>query len=138
MPETAKRVITRVLSGELDGSLVDLSSAIAQRITSGDVSVKWRFCLDGLDITEDDLTFEEAFQWERAADQNWSMLRPLADASVCRSLLLVLLQSRKAMSPEEAEEQLKRWTLGQVVAAFSTFEEVAPDPLDPSEDFGAP
>lgn len=118
-----------ILAGDYDGHLVTLSEALQARALSGETFVKWQLKLDELDLTEDDLTFPEAVKWSKVADENWTNLRPLMDASACHALLLVLLDSRLGLTGDAAREKLNGWTQRQVVDAFTEYEVSIPDPL---------
>lgn len=119
----------RILAGDYDGHLVALSQALQSRAMSGETTVKWQLNLDGLEVTEDDLTFPEAVRWSKVAGENWSTLRPLADAEVCQALLLVLLDSRLGLKGDDATAKLNSWTQREVVEAFSEYEVLTPRPL---------
>ena len=132
-PEEVRELKLRIIGGDFDGHLNDIATALANRAQIGAVVNKWKMKLGDLELTEDDLTFEEVALWSKVAGASWLELRPLtADVSMCRALLLVLIESRLGLTGDEAAEKLKSYRALDVIEAFSSYE-VEQSPLEPSE-----
>jgi hypothetical protein len=119
----------QILAGDFDGHLIDISRALQARVSTGEVAVRWRLAIDEIAITEDDLTLDEFFRWERVTARNWRELRPLASASDCRALLGVLAVTRLGKTPEDADTWVAALPARQVLESFAEFE-VTEAPLD--------
>jgi hypothetical protein len=112
-----------IIGGDYDMHLSDLAKAVGIRAMVGNVASKWKMKLGALELTEDELTFEEVAEWSKAAGVSWTELRPLsADINLCRTLLLVLLETRLGLTGEPALDQLRTYRAAEVVDAFSAYE----------------
>ena len=112
----------QILNGFFDGHLVEVSKAIQQRVSTGEVAVRWVMRLDDLTVAEDDLTLDEFFLWERTAGKSWQQLRPLASAADCRALLLVLAQERQGLDYDAAKAWVSALPAKRVLESFSEVE----------------
>jgi len=118
-----RTLITHIRAGQYDGQLQEINQAIREHIAStDDIAIKWKVAIDGVEVTEDDLTFPEACDWEQRAGVSWLLLSPAGSAKVCRALLVTVLTSRKGMTEEEANDHLNSWTHAQVVGSISEYE----------------
>ena len=94
---------------------------IANRIAAGDY--------DGLHVTEDDLTLDEAFKIEKVAGCTWGEIEPIRSAAHCRAILAVCMSDRLNLTPEETEERLKGVKVVELLKSIKR-EAVVPAPLD--------
>ena len=129
-----QRVLDDIKAGRLDGSITDLIDAITDRVREGAVIMRWHVRLDDLDVTEDDLTIDEAYQVERESGGNWRDITPLQSAAHARALLVALFQTRRGLTLDEARYEAGRLTVAETLAAIS--QEAAPGPLDSSTSTG--
>ncbi len=118
-----KNLSTDIRRGQYDGHLVQLTDVIREHVASSDdIAVKWKLQVGDLTVTEDDLSFPEAVEWENRSQVSWLMLSPAGSAAICKALLVTVLISRKGMSEDEAEAHLNTWTHAQIVGALTLYE----------------
>ncbi len=122
----------QILNGFFDGRLVEIAEAIQQRVSTGEVAVRWRLKMDDLDLREDDLTLGEFFLWERMAGKTWERLKPLASAADCRALLLVLGQERRSLDYDQAKAWVDAMPAKRLLESFSEVE-VTEAPFDSAD-----
>lgn len=125
-----QRVLDDIKAGRLDGSITDIIDAITDRVREGAVIMRWHVRLGDLDVTEDDLTIDEAYQVERESGGNWRDINPLKSAAHARALLVALFQTRKNLSYDEAVFAVGQLTVAATLDAIS--QEAAPVPLGSS------
>lgn len=129
-----QRVLDDIKAGRLDGSITSIIEAITDRVREGSVIMRWHVHLDDLDVSEDDLTIDEAYRVERESGGNWSDINPLQSAAHARALLVALFQTRKGLPYDEAVFEVGQLTVAATLAAVT--QEAQPGPLDsaPSTD----
>jgi hypothetical protein len=125
-----QRVLDDIKAGRLDESITGIIDAITDRVREGSVIMRWHVRLGDLDVTEDDLTIDEAYQIERESGGNWRDINPLQSAAHARALLVALFQSRRGLSYDEAVFEAGQLTVAATLAAIN--QEAQPVPLDSS------
>ena len=93
--------------------------------------MKWSINLPELDLqlSEDDLTLDEAMLIERMANCTWAEIDPVRSAAHSRAILAACLSQRNALTPDEANERLKSLKVVDLLSAIKRVE-VNPAPLD--------
>jgi hypothetical protein len=99
----AERILEDIAAGKADGDLNAIAEAIGNRVMAGAVASRWKIELDGMTVTEDDITLDEAALVQEAAGIVWRNLDPLRSAVHARALILVCLQTRKGLTEDEAK-----------------------------------
>ena len=85
--------------------------------------------INPLNVTEDDLTLDEAFKIEKVAGCNWGEIEPVRSAAHCRAILAVCMAERLTLSMEEVETRLKAIKVVELLKSIKR-ETVVPAPLD--------
>lgn len=124
-----ERAVADVTAGRCDDELVDILNAINRRATMTSVARRWRVNFDGVSLSEDDLTLDEAVQIEDAAGTTWAMINPMSTAKHCRAILRVMLTSRGSLSGDQADERLAKATVTEIMGALELYG-VQPAPFD--------
>ena len=125
-PLSPDELVTHLQGGTYDGHWKQILDAFKFRASVGEVGMRWRLDLCGMDITEDSLTVGEAEDIEEATRTNWQQLAPGRSARTCRTILQVCLQSRKGLTVEEARETARAVTIAELLEGFSEYEVAAP------------
>lgn len=128
----AERVCAMIATGDCDTGFVAIADALTKRVRSGAVRTAWRIRWDGLEATELDLTVTEAARIEDATLTNWRDIEPLTSARDCAAILTVLLQTRRDLSRDAAEERVAAVSVSDVLDCIDRFEVVDP----PKDDAG--
>lgn len=123
----AERVVADITAGRCDGSIDLIFEAVADRIRSGSVVMEWHLRVDDLDVSEADLTLDEAYRIEGEAGGNWRDINPLTSARDARAVIVSVLQTRKGLSYDEAVFRVGQLTVAEVVDSIR--QEVAAGPL---------
>lgn len=124
-----------IKTGAYDPHLLDLADAIAKRFTHSDTAKRWRFdwtSPDGehrIEVTEDDLTVDEAAKIEKITGKSWAELNPMRSANHARAIGFVMLRDRLGLKQDDAEQVLKQMTVVDAVDSISEYQ-VSPAPLD--------
>jgi hypothetical protein len=126
---SAQDIAQWIAAGDLDGDLVAILESIQLRFADGMASMRWVIDFDGLVVTEDDLTLDEAFAIEKAAGCNWSEIEPVRSAAHCRAIVGVCLGTRLNLTASEVEEKLAAMKVSELLKGIRR-EEVNPAPLD--------
>lgn len=119
----------RIAAGDYDGDLGAIFEALQVRFNEGAVAMRWVIDFDGLNVTEDDLTLDEAFKIEKVAGCNWGEIEPVRSAAHCRAILAVCMADRLNLSADEVEARLKGIKVSELLKAIKR-ETVVPAPLD--------
>lgn len=131
-PLTTDRIVQEIIAGRHDEGLPTITEAIGLRALSGEIGMRWRITLDGLDVTSADITLEEAFRVQQLSGLGWNEIDPLASAAHARPLLMALLMERQGKSEDECVERFKTLTVDEWAEAVKQ-EVVKPaDPLSPT------
>lgn len=119
----AREAVMEIALGHFDGELESVWEAVYSRLRATDgPEMHWQVNLDGISVTEDDLTLQECIDWEARSGTPWSILKPATSAKLAQDLLVVVLMSRKDMSEEDAVSHLASLTQKTVVDAITTYE----------------
>lgn len=118
-----------ILAGEFDGHLADVLAAIVKRQQSGFSSMRWRLRLDGVEITEDDMTLAEAKTVEKITNLSWVTIEPTRSAVHMSAILVAAAHHRDGLSIEEAEERVDAHSANEIMGALDQYE-VNPSPLE--------
>ena len=124
----AQNAIAAILAGQWDDALSDIVKAVGDHIVNSSLIVRWRIDIDGLAVSEDELTLDEAYRLQNLSGTNWRNVDPMKSAVDCRALLIVLLQTRCGMTEPEAEFRCSELTVNRVLGCIS--QEVSAGPLD--------
>jgi hypothetical protein len=122
----AEKAAASIDKGECDAQIDVIVNAMTRRVIAGAVGLRWRIDLDDLHATEEDLTLDEAFMLEKLLRATWGELDPLKSAEHAAGLIRVLLTSRCGMDDEAAAEQVKTYTVKQVLGSITRYSEVDP------------
>jgi hypothetical protein len=126
---SGQNIANRIAAGDYDGELGAIFEALQLRFTDGAAAMRWVIDFDGLNVTEDDLTLDEAFKIEKVAGCNWGEIEPVRSAAHCRAILAVCMADRLNLSAEEVETRLKGVKVSELLKAIRR-ESVVPAPLD--------
>ncbi len=125
----AQKICAEILAGRHDGKLADINEAIRERVLSQATSLRWKISHPLVEVTEDDLTLEEAEQVERITKLTWASIDPYSSAVECRAILTVALQRRAGLSAADAAAETGKLTVTQATEIMSTYE-VTAGPLE--------
>lgn len=124
MPDI-KTLKRQIAGGSWDEHLVDIATAIAARKEDGDAPREcWGFKFDDLDITENDITVEEAIDFERVTGIMFHAANPHRSTFQHFALLASCLVARKGMTPDEAGKAIKDRPAHELRASLYTFLDV--------------
>jgi hypothetical protein len=126
--ESGQDIANRVAAGDYDGSLGALLEAIQSRFDVGAAGMTWAIDFEDLQISESDLTIDEAFQIERMTNQTWATIDPVSSAADCRAILAVCMSERLGLTPDEAQTRLKSVKATDILRGIHKTE-VSPAPL---------
>lgn len=126
-----QEIAQRIAAGDIDGELATVLEAIQLRFAEGAAAMKWSIDLPELDLqlSEDDLTIDEAMLIERMASCTWAEIDPVRSAAHSRAILAACLSQRQNLTPDEANERLKTLKVVDLLNAIKRTE-VNPAPLD--------
>jgi hypothetical protein len=122
----AQRAASAIRKGECDADLADVLNALMERVSTGEVALRWRLDLDDLHVTEEDLTLGEADMLERLLGCTWGEVNPLKSAEHAAALIRVCLVSRTGITTEEASDLTKGYPVKRVVDAITQYAETDP------------
>lgn len=122
---TSDKIVAEILAGRHDGKLADIQQAMRERVLSQATSMRWKITHPEVEITEDDLTLEEAELIERVTRQSWAQIDPYASAVECRAILTVCLQKRAGKTPKEAADLTAKLTVTSTTEMLSSYEVTA-------------
>lgn len=125
----AKRAIQEILAGRCDGDLLTILEAVQARIVAGEARFQWKIAWGDLEVTEDNLLLDEAITIEEATGTTWASIDPARNARQCRAILRACLISRQGMTPTDADAELAKVGVTEIVGCLSRVE-VNPAPLD--------
>lgn len=126
---SGQNIANRIAAGDYDNALGAIFEALQVRFNVGAASTRWVIDFDGLNVTEDDLTLDEAFKIEKVAGCTWAEIEPLRSAAHCRAILAVCMGDRLNLTSEEVEQRLKAVKVVELLQAIKR-ETVVPAPLD--------
>lgn len=131
VPDAAtKRLIAKILGGQHDADLELINDALNRRTADIDgPNVYWRFCLDGIEASEEDLLVEEAAMWEDDCQIAYRALIPRNLAKVDLSLVRVLYKTRGHLDADAVADKMSTLTTSQLRAAFTTYVKESAAPL---------
>lgn len=126
-----QEVAQRIVAGDLDDGIGAIYEALQARFSDGTVGLTWSIKMPALDveITEDDLTIDEAMLIEKVTGTNWAQIDPVRSAADARAILAVSLSQRNGLTPAEADERLKTVRAADFLRCVRR-EVVTPAPLD--------
>lgn len=127
----SQKVCAEILDGRHDGYLAEITRAMQERILSQATSMRWRINYDGFEVTEDDLTLDEAVLIEKTTSETWATINPQNSAETCRAILVVALHKRKGMDLKAAHTEVGAITVNQAASLLDVYE-VPAVPFDPS------
>lgn len=130
------KLAQEIMLGRHDDDLPDIVKAVGERAVATSTQVAWRLRYEDIEVTELDLTLNELERVETLSGKTWWRIDPRNrnnSSAVPKALIRALLESRKGMSPEDAEKKVGEHTVRDLVGAFD--EVVVPAPFeDPSAD----
>ena len=126
---SGQNIANRIAAGDYDTHLGAIFEALQIRFNEGAVGMRWVIDFEGLNVTEDDLTLDEAFKIEKVAGCNWGEIEPVRSAAHCRAILAVCMAERLNLSMEEVETRLKAIKVVELLKSIKR-ETVVPAPLD--------
>ena len=121
-------MIQRIASGDADGQLTGILEAVQSRVLDGAATFQWQINWDGLEISENDLTLDEALSIEAATGATWSNIEPLRSAAHCKSILKVCMMNRMSLSSSEVDKKLSNAKVVDILNSINRIE-VNPSPL---------
>lgn len=125
----AKKAIQEIMAGRCDGELLSILEAVQTRIVAGEARFQWCITWGDLEVTEDNLLLDEAISVEEATGTTWASIDPARNARQCRAILRACLISRRGLTPTEADAELAKVGVTEIVGCLSRVE-VNPAPLD--------
>ena len=126
---SGQNIANRIAAGDYDTHLGAILDALQIRLSEGAASIRWVIDFDGLNVTEDDLTLDEAFKIEKAAGCTWGEIEPVRSAAHCRAILAVCMAERLNLNSEEVDARLKTVKVVELLKSIKR-EAVSPAPLD--------
>jgi hypothetical protein len=129
--QTAQDIAQRIAAGDMDGELGAILESIQLRFTEGAAAMKWSIDLPALELqlSEDDLTLDEAMLIESMANCTWAEIDPVRSAAHSRAILAACLSQRQNLTADEANKKLKALKVVDLLGAIKRTE-VNPAPLD--------
>lgn len=120
-----------IAAGDLDEGIGAIYEALQARFSEGAVGLTWSITMPdlGIEISEDDLTIDEAMLIERMTGTTWASIDPVRSAVDCRAVLAACLSQRQGLSADEAEATLKGIKVVDFLRAVKR-KAVTPAPLD--------
>lgn len=131
MTDTGQDIAQRIASGQLDESMAAIYDAMQARFSDGAVGLTWSIVMPdlGIEISEDDLTIDEAMLIERMTGTTWAAIDPVRSAADCRAVLAACLSQRQNMTADEADAKLRGVKVVDFLRAVKR-QAVTPGPLD--------
>ena len=129
MSDDIQSMIQRISAGDADGQLSGILEAVQSRVIDGAAAFQWQIDWDGLLISENDLTLDEALAIENATGATWSNIEPLRSAAHCKSILKVCMMHRMSLSSSEVDKKLSNAKVVDILSSINRIE-VNPSPLD--------
>ena len=126
---SGQNIANRIAAGDYDTHLGAIFEALQVRFNEGAVGMRWVIDFDGLCVTEDDLTLDEAFKIEKVAQVTWGEIEPTRSAAHCRAILAVCMAERLNLTMEDVEARLKAIKVVELLRCIKR-ETVVPAPLD--------
>lgn len=128
---SAQDVAQWIAAGDLDDGMGAIYDAMQTRFREQAVGLSWSITMPELDIeiSEDDLTIDEAMLIERMAGCQWGEIDPVRSANDARAVLAACLSQRQNLTAEQATEKLKGITVVEFLKAVKR-EVITPAPLD--------
>ena len=126
---SGQNIANRIAAGDYDDHLGAFFEALQVRFSEGAASMRWVIRFDGLEVSEDDLTLDEAFKIEKVAGCTWGEIEPIRSAAHCRAILAVCMAERLNLSMDEVEVRLKAIKVVELLKSIKR-EQVSPAPLD--------
>jgi len=126
---TGQELAQRIAAGDADGHLTAIIEAVQARVADGAAAFQWEIRWGDLEVTESDLTLDEALTVEKTTGSTWQTIDPLRSATHCRAILHACIVARTGVTSAEADAVLAPATVHEIIEAISKAE-VNPAPLD--------
>ena len=126
---SGQNIANRIAAGDYDDHLGAIFEALQVRFNEGAATSRWVISFEDLNVTEDDLTLDEAFMIEKVAGCTWDAIEPVRSAAHCRAILSVCMTQRLNLTAEEADQRLKALKVVELLKSIKR-EMVVPAPLD--------
>ena len=120
--DSADKFIREVMAGKHDLRISDVIEAMTLRVQAGEVSMRWEFNSEWLNIREDDLTLDEYYRIEEVGNKPWGQSRPIVFAADLRAVLIVLCQTRLEMSDAEAVTKVSALNASEIAGCLSVYQ----------------
>ena len=88
-------------------------------------TIRWRLTIEGVEVTEEDITLAETKLVERLTGQTWLTAKPGDSAAVTSAFLVVALK-RTGLTLEEATSKVDDMTSVAVAACFDQYQSDPP------------
>lgn len=126
---SGQNIANRIAAGDYDDHLGAIFEALQVRFNEGAATSRWVINFEDLQVTEDDLTLDEAFLIEKVAGCTWDEIDPVRSAAHCRAILVACMGQRLSLKSDEVEERLKTIKVIDLLKCIKR-EVVVPAPLD--------
>lgn len=112
------KTLQLIALGRLDDGVVAISEALAGRANEAGLLFRWTISIDGLEIAEDDLTFDALDLIKARTGKLWHELTVDAltdDHATIRAILEAVLIARDGVSSADAVKRVGGFKTSQVV-----------------------